>query len=131
LNRNFPAENRRDTRRYGSEDEPEPETRALLALLERHRPDVIVSIHQPLNCIDYDGPPPAMDLAVRMARACGLPVKKLGARPGSLGAWYGEDLQRIVLTMELPGAVPPDSERLWESYGAALTAVLTEAEGAN
>jgi murein peptide amidase A len=125
LNRNFPAENRRDTGRYGSENAPEPETRALLALLERHRPEVIVSIHQPLQCIDYDGPPEAMDLAVRMARACGLPVRKLGARPGSLGAWYGDDLQRIVLTMELPAYVPRDPDTLWQVYGSSLLDVIS------
>lgn len=128
LNRNFPSQNRRDTSRFGTEAAPEPETVALVALLERYRPAVTVSIHQPLECIDYDGPTEAAALAERMAAACGLPVRKLGARQGSLGAWLGEDQQRAVLTMELPAAVPPDHGRLWQLNGGALTAIIAGSE---
>lgn len=87
---------------------------------------VIVSLHQPIACIDYDGPPEAAELAGRMSKACGLPVKKLGLRPGSLGAWFGEGLGRPILTVELPGDAAPDPDRLWETYGAALTALITD-----
>ena len=45
LNRNFPASNYRNSRRYGKESASEPETRALLAALDRLEPSLIISIH--------------------------------------------------------------------------------------
>lgn len=119
LNRNFDAVNRRELRRHGPAALSEPESRAIAALIERHRPNRIVSIHQPLACVDYDGP--AAALAQRMAEACGLPVRKLGSRPGSLGAWAGEDLGIPTITLELPGGASKLApEALWERYGEAL-----------
>jgi len=79
LNRNFEAANRENSRVYGMVGLSEPESRALHGLIVTYRPDWIVSIHQPLNCIDYDGP--ASDLARAMGAQCDLPVQKLGARP--------------------------------------------------
>jgi protein MpaA len=77
LNRNFPASNWAKTRKgqYFGGDRPgsEPETLALLAAVERVRPDRIVSIHSmDKPCNNYDGP--ARDVAERMARHNGYPV---------------------------------------------------------
>jgi protein MpaA len=124
LNRNFPADNRRDTPRFGLAPLSEPESRALHSLILNYQPQVIVSIHQPLACVDWDGPPETLDLAIRLANGCGLPVKKLGARPGSLGAWFGEVLGRPILTLELPRHAPGDGAALWQRYGPGLLAVL-------
>lgn len=124
LNRNFPADNRRDTKRSGLAPLSEPESRALHALILARQPDVIVSIHQPLHCVDWDGPPETLDLAILLANGCGLPVKKLGARPGSLGAWFGEVLGRPILTLELPRHPPDGGIALWQQYGQGLLAVL-------
>ena len=85
---------------------------------------MIVSIHQPVACVDWDGPPEAEALANKLAAACGLPVKKLGARPGSLGAWFGEVLGRPILTLELPADAPTDAGLLWDRYGAGLLGLL-------
>jgi murein peptide amidase A len=120
LNRNFPAENREDKARFGYAALSEPESRAFHAYILKEQPEWIVSIHQPLECIDYDGPAPAAELAAQLSRATGLPVEKLGARPGSLGAWFGETLGRPVLTMELPRRPVEDPQRLWERYGPGL-----------
>ena len=100
LNRNFPAGNREDKARFGYAALSEPESRALHDFILRTMPDVIIAIHQPLNCVDYDGPAPAEALAERLARGTGLRVEKLGARPGSLGAWFGETLGRPILTLD-------------------------------
>lgn len=124
LNRNFPAGNHKSRERYGLEPLSEPESRALHALILEWRPEVIVSIHQPLECVDWDGPPETAALAERMSRACGLPVKKLGARPGSLGAWFSEVPGKPIVTFELPKTPPVEKEALWEAYGAALLTVL-------
>lgn len=124
LNRNFPADNRENRKRYGLDPLSEPESVALHRLIEQRQPRVIVSVHQPLACIDYDGPSETLGLAERMAEQCQLPVKKLGSRPGSLGAWFGETLGRPIITFELPRFTVHDEDKLWQRYGAALLEAL-------
>jgi protein MpaA len=114
VNRNFQTKNSRDRTPLS-----EPESRAIATLLERYRPAAVVSIHQPLNCIDYDGP--AADLARSMAAAGDLSVRKLGARPGSLGSFVGLELGLPIVTVELPrSASRLTSAELWQRYGEML-----------
>ena len=141
LNRNYPADNwgvaqeqggvtseggetyaRRRTLKPGHTPLSEPESRILMQLLCRYFPNRVISIHQPVACIDYDGP--AEKLAAAMATGCPLPVKQLGSRPGSLGSFVGNTLQRPIITWELPKDAPLDGEALWETYGEALVAAL-------
>jgi protein MpaA len=115
LNRDFPASNQR---RPG--DPPtEPESRALLALIERERPARIVSFHQAANRLDFDGP--AQGLAEAMAAVCPLEVAPMGARPGSLGSWAGVDRRIPIVTVELPREADDQlPSRRWELYGEML-----------
>jgi hypothetical protein len=54
-----------------------------------------------------------------------LRVQKLGAYPGSLGSFAGEDLSIPIITAELPGAAHRLSEdELWNRYGAMLIAAV-------
>lgn len=123
LNRNFPAANRINNRENGPSGLSEPEAVAIHQLIRRYRPDRIVALHQPLACMDYDGP--AEDLAQRMAAKCRLPVKKLGARPGSLGAYAGETEGIPTITMEmLKGDTLLSEVQLWIRYGDALLAAI-------
>ena len=123
LNRNFPAPNRQENDKSGPEPLSEPESRAIYRLIQRYHPNRIISIHQPLDCIDYDGP--AEKLARRMAEYCRLPVKKLGARPGSLGSYAGETLGIPIITIELRADDDKLSiRRLWDLYGTALIAAI-------
>jgi len=123
LNRNFEAANRVDDETNGLRPLSEPESRALQNVIKEYSPSRIVSIHQPLSCIDYDGPGRA--LATRMAQYCDLPVKKLGAKPGSLGSYSGDSLGIATITLELPGEASKDNERvLWDKYGQALLAAI-------
>ncbi|MDB6133859.1 MAG: murein peptide amidase [Verrucomicrobiales bacterium] len=124
LNRNFPADNRQEKERYGPAPLSEPESQALAALIQRTMPDLIIAIHQPLACVDYDGPPPAEAWANRMAKACGLKVEKLGARPGSLGAWFGETLHRPIITLELLPGPAVDPAALWNRYGPGVVDLI-------
>jgi protein MpaA len=123
LNRNFEAANRQNNNTNGQTAFSEPEARAIKQLILEYMPDRIVSIHQPLTCIDYDGP--AQMLAEQMARYCDLPVKKLGARPGSLGSYAGVTLGIPIITFEMK---KDDSnlepEILWQRYGKALLALI-------
>ena len=123
LNRNFPASNFSSRRSNGTGPLSEPESRAIFGLIEDLRPVRVVSIHQPLGCIDYDGP--AKGLALAMAEVCDLPVRKLGARPGSLGSYVGLELGIPIITVELPGGVSRWSrEQLWDQYGEMLLATI-------
>lgn len=141
LNRNYPADNwgvaqekggvtseggetyaRRGTLQPGHTPLSEPESRVLMQLLCRYFPHRVVSIHQPIACIDYDGP--AAELAAAMATGCPLPVKQLGSRPGSLGSFVGNTLRRPIITWELPEDAPTDADELWTAYGEALIAAL-------
>jgi protein MpaA len=124
LNRNFQTFNRENNETNGLRPLSEPETRALQALIREYEPSRIVSIHQPLNCIDYDGPGAA--LAAQMAQCCDLPVKKLGPMPGSLGSYTGETLGIPTITVELPPAASGMGDKtLWERYGKMLLAAVT------
>ena len=87
---------RKDPRYYpGSFPESEPETRFLSALIHDFNPQAIVSVHSPLNLVDYDGPgtPPA---------ALGsLTFRRLGNFPGTLGHFGGVQKEIPVITIEL------------------------------
>jgi protein MpaA len=80
----------------------EPETQTLSRAIEQLRPSVIVAVHQPFKCVNWDGPAEA--LAQEMSAACGYPaVASVGyPTPGSFGSKYGVDLNLPVITLELP-----------------------------
>jgi protein MpaA len=117
LNRNFPTSNwNRDPVCYksrandardialspGAEPASEPETRALLALLERLNPRAVVSLHSALACVDDSG---ASHLGRQLADRCTLPfLTEIGyPTPGSMGTWAGERGLNLV-TLELEDA---------------------------
>jgi protein MpaA len=124
LNRNFPADNWQTADRHGDAALSEPESAALHRVLENARPTRIISIHQPLVCIDYDGP--GERVAEAMSAECHLPVKRLGGRPGSLGSYAGETLKIPIITVELPeDASGLKADALWDSYGRMLLAGIS------
>ncbi|MDP9193596.1 MAG: murein tripeptide amidase MpaA [Acidobacteriota bacterium] len=117
LNRNFPTSNWRpepvfyksranDARDIalspGSEPASEPETRALLSLLERLSPRAVVSLHSALACVDDSG---ASHLGRHLADRCALPfLTEIGyPTPGSMGTWASERGLNLV-TLELEDA---------------------------
>jgi protein MpaA len=127
LNRNFRTANRTNNPQFGTTALSEPEARAITRIITQYTPDRIVSVHQPLACVDYDGP--AQTLADRMAQQCGLPVRKLGAKPGSLGSYAGLTLGTPIVTLELPqGASRMNQQQLWQQYGKALLAAIVYPE---
>ena len=113
LNRNFPASSWRaefKSERYAPGRHPgsEYETRALIKLLNTHSVTLVVSIHAPLNCINWDGP--ALDIARVMSDAGGFPLKEeIGYEtPGSLGSYLGRDKGIPTITLELQSAARSD-----------------------
>lgn len=120
LNRNFPTGNRVDSARNGR-PLSEPESRVLMGLIEKHQPDRVISIHQPLSVLDYDGPGKAMAEAMKLW--CELPVKRVGSLPGSLGSYVGIELKRPIVTVELPGGAENHPfDEIWSRYGRMLLA---------
>ncbi|MGA2915383.1 MAG: DUF2817 domain-containing protein [Sedimentisphaerales bacterium] len=99
LNRNFPADNRINDANNGYFALSEPESWGLYRIINTYKPNKILTLHDTLGCIDYDGP--AETLAGELASKCGLPVRKLGSRPGSLGSYVGLILQMPIITVEL------------------------------
>lgn len=118
LNRNFPAANwspEATSYRWnhdaqppddridlspGSEPASEPETRALIDLVEKFQPTKIVTLHGPLACIDD---PDQSPLSKWLADQSGLPlVTDIGYPvPGSFGSWCAERKQPVI-TWEFP-----------------------------
>jgi protein MpaA len=109
LNRNFAARNWSPAHPHGyfPGERPlsEPESAALASLIEQLQPRLIVSVHQPFRCVNWDGP--AAALAEEMARASGYPARaSIGyPTPGSFGSAYGIDRGLPVITLELPRSV--------------------------
>ena len=120
INRNFPTNNfrsRRLSRRYNPGKKPasEPETKAIIKIAAEYHPDLIITFHADLNCVNYDGP--GAQIAARMAALNGMPVKAdLGyATPGSLGTYFGVERNIPVITLELR---PKDHQ--WERHRKAI-----------
>ncbi|MFK7961303.1 MAG: DUF2817 domain-containing protein [Phycisphaerales bacterium] len=128
LNRNFAADNRQDRQRYGAAAESEPEAAAVARLVDGtvlgRRPDLIVSLHQPVAVVDWDGPEPAGTISAIMAEACDLPARRIGSRPGSLGSWAGLTLGIPTITFELPAEAGADPDADAARYLPALRAAI-------
>ncbi|QTA82521.1 Peptidase, M14 family [Desulfonema limicola] len=123
LNRNFLTANRINKKLFGLYPVSEPETHAIVRVIELFRPNRILSFHQPLNCIDFDGP--GKHLAQYLSSYCNLKITKLGARPGSLGSYAGEELLIPTITIELPQETESfEAEGLWQKYGKILIAAI-------
>lgn len=117
LNRNFPTSNwSRDPVHYksrandardialspGAEPSSEPETQALIALIEKLNPRAVVTLHSALACVDDSG---ASHLGRQLAERCSLPfLTEIGyPTPGSMGTWASERGLNLV-TLELEDA---------------------------
>lgn len=126
LNRNFPTLDfvvGDSLSRYYGGREPlsEPETQAIVKLIEDFRPDLIVALHAPLNCVNFDGPAEAE--AARLAELLNLPlVIDLGyATRGSLGGYYGRERNQKVITLEFPSG-----KDAWQMFGPGFLRWLEE-----
>ena len=113
INRNFPSKTWRsdytEQKRYpGAQPSSEPETRAVLGLLERYPPHLVVTLHAALGCMNWDGP--GGPFAQVMAGVNGYPLcASLGYEtPGSLGLLVGIDKQVPTVTIELRAKNPSD-----------------------
>lgn len=108
LNRNFPYQWADLDGSYESGPKPasEPETKAMMAFLDRVDPAAILSFHQPLYGVDTDTKNPR--LARRVARQLRLPATTLdcgGVCHGTMTGWFNSSHRGDAITVEY-GARP-------------------------
>jgi protein MpaA len=134
LNRNFPASNwapepvlyksRKEGPRDiaispGARPGSEPETQALLDLIDDLKPRAVIAMHAALACIDD---PDNSFLARQLSAKTGLPLEPVTyPTPGSFGSWAKERALSVV-TYELEPASMYD---LKERHAPVLVDVLT------
>ncbi|MEZ4398559.1 MAG: M14 family zinc carboxypeptidase [Kofleriaceae bacterium] len=122
LNRNFAAVNWAPTAGGGygpgAAPESEPETQALVALIERVGAHRLIALHATYRLMNWDGA--GRVLAEEMARLAGYPAAAdIGyPTPGSFGSKYGRDRGLEVVTVEVPYL--DGDERAWTDTRAAL-----------
>ncbi len=104
----------------GAEPGSEPETRALIALIDELQPEAVIALHAPLTCIDDANRSP---LAQWLAKRTGLPLADgVGyPTPGSFGTW-GQEQDLTVVTYELPLATP---DQIVRDHVPVLVELLT------
>lgn len=95
----------------GSHPLSEPETEALVALIERLGPHTVIALHAPLDCIED---PKRGALAQWLATKTGIQlIDDVGyPTPGSFGTWAGEQGYDVI-TFELPLQGGNDMVRLY------------------
>lgn len=122
LNRNFASATWGTERRPGYDPgaaaEDQPETRALVELIERIGCERLIALHATYRMVNWDGRGEA--LAREMAERCGYPPEaSMGyPTPGSFGAKYGIERGLEVITLETPYMMV--DERAWEECRTAL-----------
>lgn len=116
---NSAAEARDVSLQTGSTPASEAETRALAQLLEQLQPAWVVTIHDPLACVED---PHNSALGQWLAQRMQLPlVTELDyATPGSFGTWCGER-QLHCITLEFP---PISADQASEDYLDCLIELL-------
>ncbi len=123
---------RSDKRRFpGHKPDSEPETLFQKALIDLTKPDKIISIHSPLNVLDYDGPD-ALKLShfnEEYIQKCeelraSVKAKSTGFFPGSLGNYAGNELGIPTITLELPTANPNFAKKYWELFRKGIETVI-------
>lgn len=125
LNRNFAAANWRAEHdagyHPGSAPESEPETRALVKLIEDAGATRLIALHSPYRTVNWDGA--GRDLAVAMAERNGYGASAdIGyPTPGSFGSKYGVDRGLEVVTLEIPFL---DEDEAWQQNRSALRHAL-------
>ena len=94
----------------GSAAGSEPETQALIRLIQELQPEAVIALHAPLGCIDD---PDDSELGRRLAERTGMPlVPDVGyPTPGSFGTWAREQ-GLPVITWEFPLINPDEAARV-------------------
>lgn len=142
VNRNFPTKDwaknalrlwkkryRKDKRRYpGRYALSEQETIFQVNLINRYKPNKIISVHAPLTLLDYDGPTfgnmtgkAAKKLLIQMSDIAGkYKVSNYPFFTGSLGNWAGNERKIPTYTLELPNSDWNKTDRYYKMFRGAI-----------
>jgi len=124
---------RSNKRRYpGPKADSEPETLFQKMLIEKYKPNKIVSIHSPLNMIDYDGPNRVKlkDFSEEYVKKClelrnRVKAKSSGFFPGSLGNYAGNERGIPTITIELPTTLAWKAKKYWQDMKKGIVTAIT------
>ncbi|MCB5247066.1 MAG: DUF2817 domain-containing protein [Candidatus Cloacimonetes bacterium] len=128
LNRNFPALDFSvgypKSKYYGGDKAgSEPETRFMLDLLKREKPDLLIMLHTPYNLVNSDGD--SLGLGPRLAETLGLKylAEMAYSTPGAAGSYFGREGRLPVLTVEFPAR-----DDVWKRFGVKFLRFLLASE---
>ena len=125
LNRNFAARNWTAQHKPGyfpgPAPESEPETRALVALIERTGAARLVALHSPYRTVNWDGGGRALAEAMAARNGYGASGDIGYPTPGPFGSKYGADLGLEVVTLEIPFMTEAEA---WQENRTALRHAL-------
>ncbi|MBC7690428.1 MAG: hypothetical protein H7222_01555 [Methylotenera sp.] len=121
-----------NARRFpGHEPASEPETRFQVQLIQKFQPRKILSIHSPLNHMDYDGPSslsldkfPKDYIQECLKLRTQLNAVSTGFFPGSLGNYAGQELGIPTVTLELPTANAAKASEYWIKFQSGIHSMI-------
>ncbi len=151
INRNLPTKDwkrkahklwakKKDPRRYpGKNSGSEVETKMQEFLIDKYRPDKILSFHAPLGFLDFDGPGDRKNYNLlrveRRAKRVGFRIQKNTNQflkftdfrfyPGSLGNYAGNEKKIPTYTVELPSAQTSKAHEYWSIMRVALIKAMS------
>lgn len=117
LNRNFPTKNwklsSKDDFFGGKRPASEIETKFLIDIIEKYKPNIILTIHAPFEVVNYDGD--ALKIAQDISKITGYRIQEdIGyPTPGSFGQYCGIERKIPTITLELPEN--QSNQQLWEN----------------
>ena len=130
---------KKDSRKYpGAKSGSEAESKLQAYLINKYKPDKIISVHAPLGFLDFDGPgDQKYNNLVRVekrAKYLGLNMEANSKDllqlvdfrffPGSLGNYAGNDRKIPTYTIELPSSDPSMAHDYWSELRFALLKAL-------
>ena len=113
LNRNFPTKNwvlsEKDNFYGGEFPASEEETKFIIDIAEKNKPDLILTLHAPYKVVNYDGN--AGEISEKISKIMNYPVENsIGyPTPGSFGTWAGIERNIPTITLELDEECPVEN----------------------
>jgi protein MpaA len=132
-------ENNKDPRKYpGERSGSEAESTLQTYLINKYKPDKIISVHAPLGFLDFDGPGDQkyfnLNRVEQRAKYLGLNIEANTNKflklidfcfyPGSLGNYAGNERKIPTYTLELPTTKPSKANEYWAALRFALMKAL-------
>jgi protein MpaA len=126
INRNFPygwkPVGRADRYNPGPSAASEPETKAIMSLLQTYHPNKIVSIHCPLHLLNWDGEDGKRIAAVMHPKNNYTVKGYIGyPTPGSFGDYCSKQVKIGLVTLELADT---SVDKAWQENREALLAAI-------